>query len=99
MTPSDVLRGAAQLLKEEGWTQHAFLDAHGRMCVTGAINRAANGGALYVGAEDNVGSAAWRALADKLGCRVTDWNDTPGRTAEEVISTLESLADDLEGKR
>lgn len=97
MTPQDVLRQAADLIERTGWCRRAFArdkrrrvvgfyskDAC-RFCVRGAIYRV--GGAGLNGDIE-------RLLKRHIGTRhISDWNDAPGRTKDEVIATLRRAAE------
>ena len=97
MTVGWVLLGAAARLRHCGWTQGAYArDAAGtptgsRMpdavcwCLDGALRATAD---FDVDAAD----IARDALASALGMSVTAWNDSPGRTKDEVIAALETVA-------
>jgi hypothetical protein len=90
------LRAAADLLEHEGWTQGQFQDEEtGCRCAAGALEAAA---------EEEI-SGRWldgiAALTQQLGISpgpisLYRWNDTPGRTADEVIAALRAAADRAE---
>lgn len=92
------LRAAAEVLRRDGWTQGAYRGARGSRCasdalcvVTGSTHQA------EVGAAYERAMAAALALASATGARaVWLWNDTPGRTADEVIAALLAAADAVE---
>lgn len=80
------LRQAADYIETHGWCQGKFERDDGHVCVSRAIHRA--GGDL----------AARLAFVDFLGTpdvSLLGWNDTPGRTAEEVIAALRECARQL----
>lgn len=77
------LRAAADVLRRDGWTQGG-LSADGRHCAIEALFRATAGVGRALVAHD--------ALRSQVG-KVATWNDTPGRTADEVIAALEAAAD------
>lgn len=56
-----------------------------RWCLFGAINRCYQAEALVEYNE------RWTRLRDRLGCGPITWNDTPGRTYDEVITVLKEL--------
>lgn len=92
----DVLRRAADLLKERGWFQgkdfNGDVDYREKMCASRAICAASP----VVGLTE-----AHRRLIMALGgganashcCVIFDWNDAPERTAAEVIATLRAVAE------
>lgn len=102
MKESAALRRTAQVLRERGWCQGEFASEYGECCVIGAL-RVAFGSLptqLCMSGEDyyEARSALIAAVVDgEIDC-VADWNDTPGRTKDEVISALESTATRLEGE-
>jgi ATP:corrinoid adenosyltransferase len=83
------LREAADLLATDGWVQGVPEDDQGRHCAAGAIEAVTGDG---TGKNFAVSGTAMVAVADHLGIRITDWNDQPGRTAEEVIAVLRETA-------
>jgi hypothetical protein len=90
MTPSDVLRAAADKIINDGWCQEEYgdLEGDGPVCVLGAI-RAATG---------KFEDGRWSDLfAKRIGSPyLHQWNDRPHRTADEVIALLLTVADELE---
>jgi hypothetical protein len=95
-----VLRRAAELV-EQGWTSgHSARDEQGqpcfyydpravRWCMDGAVRLAAK----------TLGANAYsslRALWRTLGGLHAPWNDTPGRTADEVADVLRQAAEHAE---
>ncbi|MEV6377281.1 DUF6197 family protein [Micromonospora musae] len=108
VTPADLLRMAAVYLRRHGWTQGDYytvvFDAlTPRACASGALSMAAYGTTVDLPyATDRPEQADYRAaqrvLMDYLGVDSTSglflWNDTPGRTAGEVITAFEAAADE-----
>lgn len=89
VTPADVLDAAADLLDRDGWCQGYDKDDDGRYCARGATKAAASSDTL-------VGAGARIALTQRLPTHnIPAWNDTPGRTQEEVTSTLRRVAREL----
>ena len=88
------LRAAAEVLRRDGWTQGVFHDTTtGCRCLQGALD------AVYAPRErmgayvESDEDATYVQLAKIIGTnRVIDWNDKPGRTADEVIAALEAAA-------
>lgn len=99
---ADVLERAADLLESgPGWCQRTYLDSDGRMCMLGAVRRAAGWWTViepdrsrdaYVRAEH-----AHNILDAFLGMPVAIWNDQHGRTADEVVDKLKHAAKSLRG--
>lgn len=78
---------AAQIIRENGLLQGAYGFNGGPACAVGAIFRTGffNRPEVFTQARDN--------LAKHVGVgRPSMWNDEPGRTAEEVASTMERAA-------
>jgi hypothetical protein len=100
-TTADVLRHAARYLEEFGWVQDDVLDEHGRACAVGALYEVSDH-------DEYVLDAACRRLAPVVGIgsgtwvmqrvSIGRWNDTPGRTAAEVIAALRAAADAAEAR-
>jgi hypothetical protein len=82
-----VLLDAANILEERGWIQGGFGNASRGYCMMGAIGETR--------ADENWQLMAMIALNQKFGQPMEQWNDTPGRTKEEVIAMLRETA--LEG--
>jgi hypothetical protein len=97
-TTSDVLREAARVLMEEGWSQgSAGWTSAGTRCVLGSLDEAC----VRIGME----RGAWLAAGGELVLWLLrngftpspiHWNDAPERTAEDVILALKQCAYDLE---
>ncbi|MGW6658903.1 DUF6197 family protein [Rhodococcus sp. NPDC055024] len=95
---SNVLNHAADLLEHDGWTQGMLRNyATGCRCALGALNDATND--CLKGPAVRGSSKVWRAAEDALRSEIACvnipiWNDTPGRTATEVIAALRNAAKD-----
>jgi hypothetical protein len=87
MTTVALLRAAKQELLTRGWIQGLSQNAHG-VCLQGAV--LAVGGRVF-------STALLQAYQTLAGCLpeaegynpVVYWNDTPGRTPEEVLALLD----------
>jgi hypothetical protein len=91
VTPAQVLRRAARVLREEGWCKGALMDGAGRRCLLGAVDAAASRMPFY-----SHRAQAWAmvALSDYLGgYTFAAFNDAPGRTVDQVLVLLEAVAD------
>jgi hypothetical protein len=91
MTPDPatraVLLAAADLLETEGWTQgRLHTEGRGPRCVIGALN------VMQQRYPDAQVTRATEAVYGDLAQSITWWNDTPGRTAAEVIAELRKVA-------
>lgn len=77
------LMDAADILRKHGWCQRALCDDVGRYCALGAISAAGT----------NALNLTTGVLAKHLGIVwISEWNNAPERTAEEVIAALEDAA-------
>jgi hypothetical protein len=90
-----VLLRAAEIVRER-WCQGRYTDRFGGHCAVGAVAKA-SGAEVFADQEFVILteslSAALAQLALALGGEwVPGWNDTPGRTAEEVVEALERAA-------
>jgi len=81
------LRLAADLLERDGWAQGTYQSDDGQRCVMGAL--------LDVAGDINfsVHKSIFKQVAGKYPL---SYNDSPGRTAEQVITALRAAADKAE---
>jgi hypothetical protein len=77
---------ALQYLDQHGWCQFSFEDGQGRVCAMGAIRKVMH-------------RAEWEAAAKRLAdhlrinsLSIADWNNTKGRTKEQVQAALRAAA-------
>jgi hypothetical protein len=92
VTAREVLLKAADIIAERGHCQGAS-EICGSCCVMGALDRATDDPIAY---EDAcVALAAHLRFGYGAGDtkRIVRWNDTPGRTAAEVIAALRGAAE------
>jgi hypothetical protein len=90
VTPQETLKAAAEYISGHGWTQDRMEGRDGSTCALGAILNACYGD------EDAYGQAVARLNRHiRSHVAISDWNDAPGRTAEEVILTLKRAAEEL----
>ena len=83
---SEVLEQAAELIRRHGWVQRKYGTTGEGYCIIGAI--------IAVPKHES-GYPAIEALREELGGQsVMLWNDTEGRTKEEVLELLERAARD-----
>lgn len=75
---------AVDALEVYGWCQNDYVGADGAMCLAGAIGRARDELRLSFGEAAD----AMSLVAVVCGQYVPEWNDTPGRTADEVKAVL-----------
>ena len=97
MTPADVLRKAADYIAEHGWVQGQEMDCDGGVCAEIAI---AETGCFHTCRWDDRNGCAKCAINvafERIGYAcIVDFNDNYAKSAEEVISTLRTVADRLD---
>ena len=90
MTPN-IFLAALDVLDELGWTQDFFETRDGRVCLVGALSR-------VPATSENV-SLAYRRLCRLADTPVlSDWNDAPERSEEDVRLLLKRAAVELEAE-
>jgi len=77
------LLGAAQILRTSGWCQKHYYVGE-TSCLVGAIRRSCQ---TAIGAQEPL-----NMVKDFLGYSPVVWNDMSGRTKEQVINLLETVA-------
>lgn len=89
------LRDTADYMREHPWLQGRNFDDLGGCCAFGAM--------IKVTGEDRYGIHDWdrtsnacRAFYRAMSIDLTSYNDTEGRTKNQVIRALETVADTLE---
>jgi len=87
------LRAAVDVLERDGWTQGG-LSEDGRLCAIEAIWRACG----QSGGERSQNAVEQLRTAIPFQRSIIGWNDTPGRTAAEVIAALRAAADAAEAE-
>jgi hypothetical protein len=88
MKASEIIREARNVLFERGWTQGELIAESGELCLEGALSLAETGEIRYLpycGAVD----AVMKALDVKWRDSLWGFNDTTGRTFDEVIDALD----------
>lgn len=92
----EVFREAAQIIRTGGLAQGHYETDQGQHCAMGALMAATGTRSYKVARYGNV-------LADLLGVpcwtHVMTWNDTPGRTAEDVAGLFDAAYEKLAGDR
>lgn len=111
---ASAIDGAIDVLRFEGWVQGAFVgrDWEGRRlgyCAMGALAKAIGGEELldYL-ANDGNGTGTqsplyWDALVEVTGAIegcvcLSEWNDVPARTKEDVIDLMEKTSKDIRNR-
>jgi hypothetical protein len=83
MTAEDVLAKAADLIEQDGWCQGIWQGKHGERCLHEALMRA--GFHQDWQAYQEAKEAVYKEVAPLPPMA---YNDTSGRTVEEVVTTL-----------
>lgn len=103
---ADVLRHAALIIEERGWCQNKVGVSGGPVCAIGAIKEADP--ATGVDAINWTRRLAWKAMTfaeralrlpkqrNGLYRPLSFFNDTPGRTAAEVVAALRAAAEEAD---
>jgi hypothetical protein len=103
----DILRKAANVVRK-GWVQGELEDPMGRHCALGALRTVSDVELYTMPLPQDPVFAEVTLLADLIGpnphttdahSTLTDWNDEPGRTADDVITLLEQAAEKAEADR
>jgi hypothetical protein len=84
-----VLLDAADYIDVHGWCRGGYGDDGGPRCILGAIRSVVPAHSVFT---RGVALAAVNVFAARFGFAVSDWNDTPGRTAAEVCAALRACA-------
>lgn len=100
----NVCEAAIDAIERRGWTQGIVEDDDGRICLVGAVNVASRGTATNVktrhvaierqrakALSDIYAEIRANDLVDSSGW-ITQYNDAPGRTVDEVIEVLRYAA-------
>src|SRR5438552_670832 len=99
-----LLWDAAQYIRKHGHCKRMLVDSHGRVCINGALMMTAAGASMAdtFAFESRIVQDAIKMLVEYLdipsdftfGGETAQvmWNNTPGRTANEVINALEGAA-------
>ena len=94
MFNSEIYLRAAQYIEERGLAKGTFEKASGELCIAGACNLAASGGR---DSYPPVCGDYWLQLQQWAGTAfLSEWNDRPERTPEEVIDLLVIASIELE---
>lgn len=98
MTTSELLEKAADLIEEGGLCKGTYFKNNGEHCTLGALRRIASGNDGMMAFAPGYAEAV-AALQKEIFGRVMDgrlalaeWNDLPGRTANDVAQTMRKAA-------
>ena len=86
---ANLCAATAALIREHGWIQEAYV-AEGGYCLVGALCTARRRGPFTPSDQFD----AHRLIRNHLGSQdsLTDWNDHPDRTRQEVLNVLDRIA-------
>lgn len=89
-TVTNILKKAKALIQTHGWQQDNYGDASCGFCALGAI-RVATSGSVNVPYDDNYGTYydARMIFRHTIGGPIPSWNDTAGRTKEDVLEAFD----------
>ena len=88
---SEIALGAADALRKYGWIQHSLGNPTDGMCIFGAI-RYTTRHTTGKPRNDEMEEIWVKVMKILVTERPFQWNDTLGRTQEEVIALLEQVA-------
>lgn len=90
------LQNAAKLIEARGWIQGSYGDHVHGFCSVGALNTATDTETYYPAAQ-RLAKAVPKEFCPQLKVsinRVIEYNDTPGRTRDEVLQLFRKAASD-----
>lgn len=100
MNTSEILNKAADIVEQRGHSKGVYSDSTGRVCAVGAINAAILGTTKiehlpiwYSGLDTHAGRVLHSLVCADEYWSITDWNDAPERTKEEVVAALRQAAE------
>ncbi len=92
VSAKDVLKRALVVLDRDGWCQGEATNNTGQHCLVGLLgvsNREANGVLVgYEGLSEGLVPLLKVSIGPVADMSLSEWNDTPGRTIEEVRAAL-----------
>ena len=106
LTPKEILTQAADLIEKKGLTKGSYVNDDCELCVEGALRQAMFGDPckLGIGTEELIPievrlAKHLRPRADVTGSFapffiITEWNDDPATTKEDVVAALRAAAED-----
>jgi hypothetical protein len=100
---ANMTQDVINILEKNGWVQ-GTLYRDGKACLLGAaglsLNANANSRMTGLELDENIKVQAWaREISTFFGWKsVEDWNDTRGRTFDEVIDNLRDFLYELKGR-
>lgn len=99
MTKNDYIDSVIEILETRGWCQGRLCDAEGRLCAIGAVletdKRLIRNLSTYCPDPYHRSMLYYEVRRELDGKMINEslqrWNDTPGRTKEEVTELFESI--------
>jgi hypothetical protein len=86
------LLDAANIIRKRGWCQGHYQGHNESVCIVGAIHIASSG-SIHKSCLDRINEVVISKLTARLdGRSPIAWNDKQGRTKDEVLDLLESVA-------
>lgn len=101
---ADVLRHAARIIEERGWSDDEPVTADGRCCALGAIRLAVHGRIGSLETRESRPAILYFGLgldpadAENAAGTIAEWNDTEASGAAEVTAALRAAADKWEAE-
>jgi hypothetical protein len=86
MTAAEILRSAKELLIRDGWCQKLLVSPDGEHCIVGALGNSVH--KHMHRAYQCLEISIW-GHCDNYRNSLTSWNDTPGRTVDEVLAKFD----------
>lgn len=97
MAVKDLADKAIEVLERDGWCQGFLTNSQGQHCLLGAMNQAHYNDEVgdfhqFYELRQAVSAHIYNGTGDASS--ITLWNDTPGRTREDVIELLRRAGED-----
>lgn len=89
---SDLLRKAADKIERCGWCQGTAQTYYGSFCALGALEHAQHAAGLHISVYFEAVSRLIDLLRLTQPASIATWNDTKGRTKEQVVSAMRDAA-------
>src|SRR5437867_3333049 len=89
---SKLLLAAAAIIERQGWCQCFIGTFGGQLCIEGALNVARGREPIAMLEGNEVTLEALLRVNKAVGASAFHWNDTPGRTKDEVVAKLRAVA-------
>ena len=87
MTATETIKAARAWIEQHGWKQGSHYVPGGPGCLSVAF--------AQCGATIREQCEAWTLLRQKIDADMISWNDTPGRTVEDIYGLLDAVAGEL----